>query len=322
MLVAGSWLYVADPGGSRVVRLWADFDDDDIWKVEPEKNVRPTEQWREQYRLGYQRVTGVHAEAVVTNLAAPSGLAISRSKLFVSCSATGQILAFHIPDDSSAKPAPGQAAKVFQSLGKIQTPAKQIQGLVYDAVTSRLFYVDASADELVLVNPACKPGNHREPTLVNCHCVHDAAKRNCAPPRVEGGTTLYSSKMMTPSGELNNMGGCAREFFSACAGGKGTDSEITAGHLRPCYDLGRAACDPVSGQCRCASTKEKGCRPEWLLRAPRNSQEAAQRGLGTKCVCQPAAARLNLQSYLTESATNSAPPATATDGGLLTYHLR
>ena len=63
MLVAGSWLYVADPGGSRVVRLWADFDDDDIWKVEPEKNVRPTEQWREQYRLGYQRVTGVHAEA-------------------------------------------------------------------------------------------------------------------------------------------------------------------------------------------------------------------------------------------------------------------
>ena len=115
------------------------------------------------------------------------------------------------------------------------------------------------------------------------------------------------------------MGGCAREFFSACAGGKGTDSEITAGHLRPCYDLGLAACDPVSGQCRCASTNE-GCRPEWLLRAPRNPQEAAQRGLGTKCVCQPAA-RLNLQSYLTESATNSAPPATATDGDLLTYMI-
>ena len=41
--------------------------------------------------------------------------------------------------------------------------------------------------------------------------------------------------------ELDNMGGCAREHYARCPGGRGTDYGIQGGVLRPCYDLGRAA---------------------------------------------------------------------------------
>ena len=48
MQLMGPWLYVADPGNNRVVRIWAQLDDS-LWNVSDALNVRPREQWREQY---------------------------------------------------------------------------------------------------------------------------------------------------------------------------------------------------------------------------------------------------------------------------------
>lgn len=82
----------------------------------------------------------------------PSGLAISGTRyprLFVSDATTNEIIAFRIrPPGSPFFGANRLSGTKLVELRRVTTPATQIMGLAFDAVTSRLFYVDKMRHEV------------------------------------------------------------------------------------------------------------------------------------------------------------------------------
>ena len=107
---------------------------------------------------------------------------------------------------------------------------------------------------------------------------------------------------MGKPGALRNLGGCARQYYDACVGGRGTDLDISGGFLRPCYGLGPSACDVVTGGCRCAHDADPTtCVPHFIELAPptgvsvnpishrrrysTDTTEKSRRGAGSQCTC-------------------------------------
>ena len=218
-------------------------------------------------RLGYQRWVGTSWQVVApvsdfpgaTPL--PSGLAISADgqRLFVSDAASQAIIAFAVTaPPRTPQPSTGEfAGTAFQKIGTIETPATQIQGLayMYDADSERLFYTDAKANRIVVVNPDCPGSGHTTDSSGTCVCPDGSSQAGCSAPMDPFDptkVTLYSG-----FGRGKNFDGCARQFFDKCPGGNPT----VPGHfaLAPCYNLGLEACEPETGVCRCANGAEASC---------------------------------------------------------------
>ena len=235
MLVQDGWVYVADTGNARVIRFKADSGTDD-------GPVKPAKYWREPYELGYNRWVGTVWQVVAgrgagDDLVAPSGLAMSPDglRLFVSDAATQDIVAYSVdapPDTAALDGVTGRfgantpqlsSLLPFRVIGRIHTPASQIQGLAYDTVSARLFYVDAVANRLVVVNPDCpgsghdvgEGGSRPAADAGSCSCPDDSAQAGCTAPMdpAEPSQRLYDKFVGA------NFDGCARQFYDKCPGG-------------------------------------------------------------------------------------------------------
>lgn len=124
------WLYVCDPGGSRVTRLNtlsgapAESGNVDGSQLEP--------------LVEYRRMRGATYEVVsATNLQHPCGIALYDGRLFVTDNETNQIIAYNLEG---------------RELARIQTPAESIMGITVGP-DGKLWYVDAEANEVVRVDP-------------------------------------------------------------------------------------------------------------------------------------------------------------------------
>lgn len=258
MLVIDGWVYVADTGNGRVIRFSPS-------RSRNAGSVKPRQYWREPYQLGYDHMVDTSWQVVVDHNDFegfappwPSGLAKSSDgeRLFVSDAGNQKIYAFAVSEPpSDPEPATGQfgVGERFHKMGSIQTPATQIQGLAYDDATERLFYVDAEANRVVVVNPDCPGSAHTVNDNGACVC-RTASGTGCSAPMdpLDQTRTLYSSY-----GKGKNFDGCARHYFDKCPGGNPT----VPGHfdLHPCYNLGLGACEVETGVCRCPSGAEAVC---------------------------------------------------------------
>ena len=83
---AKKWLYIADTGGKRIIRV-------DVTTGEFSRRLRATNEPLEEYSEYKNLVQEVFAG---TGLTQPSGIAIADSKLFVSDHATGEIIAYDL----------------------------------------------------------------------------------------------------------------------------------------------------------------------------------------------------------------------------------
>lgn len=122
------WLYIADTGAKRVVRV-------DVTTGTLFKRLRPTNEPLEEYSE-YRSVT--HENFVTEGLQDPSGLAIFEGKLFVSDHATGSVAAYDLV--SGAK------------LDSMETGSPGIMGLTV-GVDGKLWYVNGLKNTLVRVDP-------------------------------------------------------------------------------------------------------------------------------------------------------------------------
>jgi len=121
------WLYVADTGGHRIIRL--DVSTGRITGYLPLTN-EPLEE--------YSVVQGVTVETFVSGLSSPSGLEIDGNRLFVSDYATGEIIVY---DTSSG-----------DELGRASTNADGIMGITLGP-DGKLWYVDGVANTLTRIDP-------------------------------------------------------------------------------------------------------------------------------------------------------------------------
>lgn len=256
MLVFSGWVYVADTGNARVIRFKADSGTDS-------GPVKPAQYWREPYQLGYHQWVGTSWQVIADEsdfpgpAPLPSGLAISADgqRLFVSDAASQVVIAFAVtaPPRTPQPPTGEVDADHLTKIGTIETPATQIQGLAYHAGSERLFYTDAKANRIVVVNPDCPGSGHTTDSSGTCVCP-DASAQSCSAPMdpLDPTKTIYSS-----FGKGKNFDGCARQYYDKCPGGDPT----VPGHfsLAPCYNLGLEACEPETGVCRCGMGKEADC---------------------------------------------------------------
>ncbi|MEO8083491.1 MAG: hypothetical protein ABI780_06695 [Ardenticatenales bacterium] len=124
---ASGWLYAADPGGGRVIRLKIDSGHR-AQTVEPDNEpLAELSTWR-----------GATVEVIATGLRQPSGLALHDGRLFVGEAKTGVIVAY----DTATK----------AELGRLDTDASLLAGLEVGP-DDRLYFVDTNADRLVRVDP-------------------------------------------------------------------------------------------------------------------------------------------------------------------------
>ena len=120
------WLYYADPGGKRIVRLKTTSG---AVSGALQPFVEPIE---------YDEVRGATVEVVVsTGLSRPSGLALRGDRLFVTDNATSEIIAFDLSG---------------RELQRVKTPAISIMGITVGP-EGRLWYVDAKASTVVRIDP-------------------------------------------------------------------------------------------------------------------------------------------------------------------------
>lgn len=122
----GRWLYAADTGGRRIIRL-------DIGSGEPGAALRPHGEAID-YRLMRDEIVEVFVD---DGLVSPSGIAWHDDRLFVSDFANGQIVAY---DASGAE------------LARLATGASGIMGITFGP-DGKLYYVDGREDRLVRVDP-------------------------------------------------------------------------------------------------------------------------------------------------------------------------
>jgi len=124
----GGWIYAADTGNGRVVRM-------DIYGGEAVGDLAP---WGERL-AEYTEWEGATIEVVVEDLSAPSGLYLDGARLFISDFGTGEIIAFDL--DAGVE------------LGRMETDADGIMGVTIGP-EGYLWYVDAHAETLTRVLPA------------------------------------------------------------------------------------------------------------------------------------------------------------------------
>lgn len=124
---ASGWLYVADPGNGRVIRL-------DTATGFRAAALRATNEPLAEL----SRMSGATVETFATGLSAPSGLELRDGRLFVADFGTGDIVAF--------------ATDGGQELGRVSTGAQGIMGLAFGP-DGKLWYVDAVGSSVVRVDP-------------------------------------------------------------------------------------------------------------------------------------------------------------------------
>jgi hypothetical protein len=122
-----NWLYIADAGGKRVIRL-------DITSGRKTRTLQP----RNEPLAEFSEYTEAKVEVVASNLQQPSGVAITGGKLFVTDHKTGEIIAYSL--DSKAE------------LGRMQTEGPGIMGIAVSP-DEKLWYVNGKKNILVRVDP-------------------------------------------------------------------------------------------------------------------------------------------------------------------------
>jgi hypothetical protein len=121
------WLYYADPGNARVVRL----------QTRGGAVGRALAPFAERL-AEYSEVRGATVEVVVARgLTRPAGLALANGRLFVSDHATNEIVAFDVQG---------------RELQRVKTPASGIMGIALGP-DGKLWYVDGAANAVVRVDP-------------------------------------------------------------------------------------------------------------------------------------------------------------------------
>ena len=129
------WLYICDPGNSRVTRLgtktgkWIDWGNVDTSQTE--------------YLMEYSRYGNATYKVVADkNLVWPSGIALHEKRLFVTDNKTGEIIAF---DPLNGK-----------ELNRISTAAESIMGIEIGP-DGRIWYVDAAKNQLMRIDIVEEP---------------------------------------------------------------------------------------------------------------------------------------------------------------------
>jgi hypothetical protein len=124
---ASGWLYYADPGGARVVRL----------QTGSGAVARALTPYAERL-AEYAEVRGATVEVVVARgLRRPAGLALANGRLFVADHATNEIVAYDMQG---------------RELQRVQTPAGGIMGITVGP-DGKLWYVDGAANAVVRIDP-------------------------------------------------------------------------------------------------------------------------------------------------------------------------
>ena len=121
------WLYVADPGGRRVIRL--DVRTGRVVPLSPSGLSEPLAE--------YSRVVDFDVEVFASGLQVPSGLVVDDGRVFVSDIATGEIIAYDTDGDE---------------LARAETPARGIMGMTLGP-DGKLWYVDGVENQLVRLDP-------------------------------------------------------------------------------------------------------------------------------------------------------------------------
>ncbi|MEC9465740.1 MAG: hypothetical protein VX834_08150 [Myxococcota bacterium] len=126
---ATGWLYVADTGAGRVIRL----------DTKSGTFNRDLFSWSQNEPLAeFSEYTGAAVETIISDLVNPSGLAISGDTLFISDNATGEII--------------GYDKNTGIELDRISTPAKSISGLTIGP-EGELWFVDMAEEKVFHVSP-------------------------------------------------------------------------------------------------------------------------------------------------------------------------
>lgn len=126
-----NWLYAADTGNSRVIRL--DITTGSMTKLLPEDPANEKESIVE-----YSQYDGATVEVFVdAGLMQPSGIELGKRHLLVSDAKTNEIVAY---DDTGAE------------VARLATPAQQIMGIT-KGPGGKIWYVDATGNEVVRIDP-------------------------------------------------------------------------------------------------------------------------------------------------------------------------
>jgi len=120
------WLYVADTGAGRVIRL-----DTNTGKFN--QSLRLTNEPLAEH----SQYTGATVEVVIEGLGEPSGLALNGDRVFIGDHATGEIIALT-----------GEG----EEIGRMETGANGLMGLEFGP-EGKLWYVDAVRAEVVRIDP-------------------------------------------------------------------------------------------------------------------------------------------------------------------------
>lgn len=128
---ASRWLYIADTGNNRIVRL--DID----------SGVRADQMWPnydgvDQYRMN-DATLEVMVDGATAGLVLPSGLALHDGHIYVTDNATGTIAAFNMQGE-------------LVDWLKTGLPAGSLMGITFDA-NGRIYAVDALANRILEVSP-------------------------------------------------------------------------------------------------------------------------------------------------------------------------
>ncbi len=118
-------LYIADPGGGRIMRLDTSTGTD----------TGPLSgEWDGAVYTGFE---GADYQLLVDGLDEPSGLALHKDRLFVAEHGTGDLIAYDLDG---------------AELERLPTPAKRIMGITFGPAGD-LWYADAGANQVVRIDP-------------------------------------------------------------------------------------------------------------------------------------------------------------------------
>jgi|GEM_PF-3594773 len=124
---ASGWLYAADPGGNRVIRLKIDSGAKAETLDPDNEPLAELSTWR-----------GTTVEVVASGLKRPSGVALHGGRLFVGQATGGEIVAYD--------------TATLAELGRMDTDARLLAGLEVGP-DGRLYFVDTEANTLVRIDP-------------------------------------------------------------------------------------------------------------------------------------------------------------------------